>query len=389
MAILKKLLAVSVAFAATMITSCSTNTVNVDENSSGGTSAAAFKIAAAPNTPFAKIADSASLTITASDMNNFTQALKVTDSTVEGTVTGIPAGMGRLFTVSVFDSLDSIQYKGTATADLPRGATVNVPITLYRVGANAVINGKVVETGNSLPSVGLVAYYPFNGNTKDESGNGNNGSLNGATTTTDRFDKSNSAYFFDGQNDYITIGDSAVPHSLRQTVALTVSVWVNVSSYPGDSGVSSDIGPIVDMGYYDGAAGYIIAVDGRSSAHGGVRGGIHVVLDGLGNHSSVSSSEGTTATPIVLNKWAHILVCWAKGSPIQVYQNGQLMTQWSTFNDTISWNPLWHAFLGRHEKPETNQRWYHGKIDDIRIYNRALSASEIAALYHEGGWAGN
>ena len=46
---------------------------------------------------------------------------------------------------------------------------------------------------------GLVAYYPFNGNANDESGNGNNGTVNGATLTTDRFGNTNKAYSFNGK----------------------------------------------------------------------------------------------------------------------------------------------------------------------------------------------
>ena len=54
-----------------------------------------------------------------------------------------------------------------------------------------------------LPTNGLVGYWPFNNNANDESGNGNNGTVNGATLTTDRFGSSNSAYLFDGIDDFI------------------------------------------------------------------------------------------------------------------------------------------------------------------------------------------
>ena len=54
-----------------------------------------------------------------------------------------------------------------------------------------------------VPTNGLVGYWGFNGNANDQSGNSNNGTVNGATLTTDRFGNSNSAYNFDGVNDYI------------------------------------------------------------------------------------------------------------------------------------------------------------------------------------------
>ena len=71
-----------------------------------------------------------------------------------------------------------------------------------------------------IPSDRLVGYWPFNGNANDESGNCNNGAVNGATLTIDRFGNSNSAYAFDGINDYIGIASSSLvinptpqPHS--------------------------------------------------------------------------------------------------------------------------------------------------------------------------------
>ena len=72
----------------------------------------------------------------------------------------------------------------------------------------------------------LVAYYPFNGNANDESGNGNNGTNNGATLTSDRFGNLNSAYNFPG------ICDSGININLNNTsnnVGYAVSLWVNRS----------------------------------------------------------------------------------------------------------------------------------------------------------------
>ncbi|MBF0232848.1 MAG: hypothetical protein HQK65_07400 [Desulfamplus sp.] len=61
----------------------------------------------------------------------------------------------------------------------------------------------MVQAG--VPRDGLVAEYLFGGNANDSSGNGNHGAVNGATLTTDRFGNSNSAYNFDGVNDYCIV----------------------------------------------------------------------------------------------------------------------------------------------------------------------------------------
>jgi len=76
---------------------------------------------------------------------------------------------------------------------------------------------------------GLVAYYPFNGNVNDESGNGNNGIVYGATLTNDRLGNPNSAYSFDGINDYISVPDS---YSLRSpTEAVSISAWIYLKGW--------------------------------------------------------------------------------------------------------------------------------------------------------------
>ena len=72
---------------------------------------------------------------------------------------------------------------------------------------------------------GLVAYYPFNGNASDESGNGYDGTeFGGVAPTTDRFGNADSAYSFDGVDDFVTI--PSAPFNFSSQSALTVSAWV-------------------------------------------------------------------------------------------------------------------------------------------------------------------
>jgi len=81
-----------------------------------------------------------------------------------------------------------------------------------------------------VPTNGLVAYYPFNGNANDASGNGNNGVVNGATLTSDRNGSVNSAYSFNGVSNYISVGDNATlnPNSI------SISGWINSNSNASD-----------------------------------------------------------------------------------------------------------------------------------------------------------
>ncbi|MCH2379663.1 MAG: hypothetical protein MK236_09615, partial [Pedosphaera sp.] len=74
---------------------------------------------------------------------------------------------------------------------------------------------------------GLVAYYPFNGNAKDESGNGNDGEVKGATLAKDRHGEDEKTYSFDGQDDYILVPDSDSLDFGTGVDGWTISCWVN------------------------------------------------------------------------------------------------------------------------------------------------------------------
>lgn len=88
------------------------------------------------------------------------------------------------------------------------------------------------ENAPQIPTDGLVAYYPFNGNANDESGNGNNGTVNGATLTTDRHGNPNSSYNFRGFNygDKITIPNNS---SLSFSNEISISLWTKQASQSG------------------------------------------------------------------------------------------------------------------------------------------------------------
>src|SRR5688572_17913692 len=76
-----------------------------------------------------------------------------------------------------------------------------------------------------IPTVGLIGYWPFNGNANDSTGNGYNGVVTGAISTTDRFGNSNAAYEFGDSLKFITINDAA-PLRLSNT-DYTISFWIN------------------------------------------------------------------------------------------------------------------------------------------------------------------
>ena len=88
-----------------------------------------------------------------------------------------------------------------ALAVMKSGRTLKTLLTAIVVFAS-MING-MAQVPSYVPANGLVGWWPFNGNANDESGNGNNGTVNGATLTSDRFGTNNKAYLFDGVDDKI------------------------------------------------------------------------------------------------------------------------------------------------------------------------------------------
>jgi len=210
----------------------------------------------------------------------------------------------------------------------------------------------------------LVAYYPFNGNANDESVNTNDGTVNGATLANDRFGNADSAYSFDGIDDYIDFGDDA---SLQFTGTPSMSVfgWAKLSG-----------------------AGTFIGID-KYNSQGGSTGGANigyylaffdtgvttVVRAGFGDGVETKIDASTN-----INDGAWHLVGWTwDGSDVNIYVDGALdFTQPYTTSITDNSQAL---SLGKRIDLPTNL--YTGLMDDIRIYNRALSSSDITELQNE------
>ncbi len=203
---------------------------------------------------------------------------------------------------------------------------------------------------------GLVGYWPFCGNANDASGNNNNGTVNGATLTTDRFGNSNSAYSFDGVDDFIQVANSA---SLNPT-NLTISAWVKpVSYFNGNCSFILGKGWDQSPGHYD----LIIFTPNHKSR-------FVLGMDIFNESNSI----------IDLNNWTFITAT-LNGLNSKFYINGVLEnTVTLSTNNNIGVNTE-DLFFGKMSYPPNYPYWLNGIADDIAIYNRALSDSEIAQLY--------
>ncbi len=220
------------------------------------------------------------------------------------------------------------------------------------------------------PTNGLVAYYPFNSNANDSSGNGRNGTIYGVTLTTDRFGSTNAAYRFDAGN-YIS-----VPHDpvFNISADMTLSAW-----YKMQPGAIVNNMTIVDK-RINNSSFWGLYVE-RSSIGGVTKPRMLFAL--LNTYSSVDYQYSTDS--IAANSWSHVVIV-VRNDTSCIYLDGILN---SVSPITIPRPTNTQSFKigspGGLERGET----FVGSIDDIRIYNRALIQVEIDSLYHEGGWAGS
>ena len=232
-------------------------------------------------------------------------------------------------------------------------------------------------TGLGSLSDGLMAYYPFNGNANDESGHGNNGTVYGATSTADRLGNPNRAYSFDGVDDYIFAPDSdSLDLTTTGTVAPTgtLAAWVNVPT-----GANDDLTAAVAKMIHSSGGGVSYSLLNRLAGYtpGGVYGTYQAILADA--HDGSSSTSAGYYHDISDGTWHHLAFTW-DGPVGKMYIDGQDATE-SSSSGTGAMVSTFGLYIGRYYYVP-HGTWYSwdGSIDEVRIYDRALSADEIRGL---------
>ena len=194
-----------------------------------------------------------------------------------------------------------------------------------------------------------MAYYPFNGDAKDAVGSVN-GSIVGAILAPDRFWNPNSCYNFNGNGNRIEFSNPPI----QSTDNWTIAAWINPANFTQEEKIAVQVG-------FDNAQqgdGYGIGF-WRSSEIIGIASGTDVIF---GSGTSLS----------LTGQWYHIVML-RDTDLTKFYINGV-----KSKNDSVATYKTPTDFtIGS----QNGVRWFTGAIDDVRIYNRALSADEVAALY--------
>ncbi|MBN2275276.1 MAG: gliding motility-associated C-terminal domain-containing protein [Bacteroidales bacterium] len=218
-----------------------------------------------------------------------------------------------------------------------------------------------------IPTDGLVAFYLFNGNANDESGNENDASSYLITQATDRCGILNSAFYFNGIDNQISLP----PANFIGLNEYTYSLWFKVTSLPSSS---------VD--------GWIIFASGSST-------GSHqqiLAINPDGSLSGISSNIGNNpvtthirTAPLQTDRWVHAVLI-RDNTRLRIFVNGELMTNAGNGDSLINNQPAnyetepYSVTIGGRSN-YGSYSFFNGIIDDISIYNRALSEQEIVRLF--------
>jgi len=213
---------------------------------------------------------------------------------------------------------------------------------------------------------GLVAEYLFDGNAEDSSGHEHHGRVEGATPTTNRFDEPNRALAFSGKGDFVVL---EYP-TLLNPEAFSISIWARYD----ESAV---------MNWWNNA---IISQDdnGRRPDHEGRVFQLSTMGYNVRIHLMKQAPDVTANHPVQRGVWYHLGVVY-DGAYYTFYLNGEAQArQEHTFRPHAE-EPI---FVGKKNSAEP-RFYFHGALDDLRIYNRALAEEELTALYTEHGYIGS
>jgi hypothetical protein len=203
--------------------------------------------------------------------------------------------------------------------------------------------------------LGMVAYFPFTQNAHDESGNGYDGSVQGASLISDRFGAAGFAYAFDGMNDEIVMRDTT--NLNLSSGGLTLCAWVALTGNNIDQHV-------VSKHVCGSPNGYIIAVY-ENKPFFFVGGDIRLLM---------------ATDPLPTDGSWHSIVGTFDGEVQRLYVDGLLVGTLAKAYTTLNDAPL---KVGRYTGGAGcyTPGYFFGYIDDVRVYSRALTTNEVVALY--------
>ncbi len=236
---------------------------------------------------------------------------------------------------------------------------VTVIRAVFCIGALLLISA-TVHAQECLPAPeGMVGWWPGDGNA-DDIENGNNGSVTGTTFSTGQVGL---GFSFDG-DDHVTVPPSGI---LDITGDVTVDCWAQRSSFGGTQ-------ILIDRG-----GGFVGGVD-VATAYGLLFAGDDTIR---GVFEKTDTTNGTIIGPAITDLDFHHYAYVRSGSTHQIYVDGQLKAS-AGFSGTVASASTVPLSIGARPDDSGNLLWFAGQIDEVEIYNRALLAGEIQAIFDAG-----
>lgn len=220
--------------------------------------------------------------------------------------------------------------------------------------------------------LGLVAYYPFNGNAYDESGNSNDPSIAKVSYTADRHGNPNSACSFNGKNNFIRIPDHP---SLNFKSSFSISAWVMVKGfYEGKCHGNR----IIMKGYSDRDNGnYLLTFDDNHYTNGN-----NCSSSKVDKQHQAFYTPNTKPLPgkyLEKDKW-YLLTLTYNGNEMILYTDCEITAKGEISNYVFSNDE--DLFFGKLDH-QNYPYWFNGLLDEVRFYNRVLTNDEMTALCNQ------
>lgn len=226
-------------------------------------------------------------------------------------------------------------------------------------------------------SDGLVAYYPFDGNANDSTQFGNHAiEIHGATLTTDRNNKLNKAYQFDGIDDYIEIKNQPqINFSGNDNFA--ISLWIKSPKSQVMTGGSRIL--CTWNGRTQESYPFRLALNSQAHLRSGMLS--YGQYAGSDNNSTIKYSQVLSTTKVNDEKWHHILMQRNEKELMQIFVDGHIEGN-IIYNPSYILNNSTNLYVGSNHPnlANTSPRPFTGCVDDLRMYNRILSQNEISIL---------
>jgi chitodextrinase len=228
-------------------------------------------------------------------------------------------------------------------------------VAIFSRALSAVEIAGLYAFQNQTPVIpgNLVADYQSNGNASDATGYSNHASVQGAQLTTDRFGKSNKAYSFNGVNQSLVAANSPQLNSANTTI----SFWVKPAAFPA----SGEVFILSNGGWQE---RWKISMPGH---------GKPVFTTHAGGNCCSDLDSGT---PLTLGTWTHVVMTHDGTKDIIYFDGVQVNEKTALGALDVTTKPLGIGF-----DPIDNNYFFNGSLDEVQVYNVALNAAEVAALY--------